>query len=89
MSVGAHDRDELPPGDRLGQRVQMLGQIWAGIDDGDLAFAEQIALRPVVSERAGIVREQARDSGLYLLEPGIGRVHGTASRTSGAGLASS
>ena len=77
VSVRAHDRRDCPPGDRLLQRVEMLGKVGAGIDHRDLAVADQIGLRAEIGECRRIVREHAGNAGLELLQFRIRRVHGS------------
>ena len=86
VGVGAHDRGDRPAADRGLQRVEMLGQVRAGVDQRDFVRPEHIGLGPEVSERGRIVGEHAGDARLQLLQLGIRRVHLSAPATARAVL---
>ena len=58
MGVGDEDRRELFAGDCLEQRVDMAGDRRPGVDDRDLAFADDIGTSAGEGEGARIGRDQ-------------------------------
>ena len=76
-----------PAADRAFERFEMLRQVGAGIDHRDLALADQIGLRAVISEGGGVVREDPRDARLELLQLRVRRVHGVSRQAASAAAA--
>ncbi len=54
MRVADEDVADRPAGDRRDKRVEMLVVLRPGIDDRQFMLADEIAVRAVKGERAGI-----------------------------------
>jgi hypothetical protein len=74
--MSAHDRHKGSTGDRVKKRFYVLWQVRAGVDDRNLIVADEIGLRPVISECGRIVRQDAGYPRLERLQLGVRRVHG-------------
>jgi hypothetical protein len=86
--MSAHDGGHLAAIDRVAQGIEMFGKVRPRVDDGDFLRPQQVGLRPVISERRGVVRKDACYPALELLQFGIGCVHTRASAMSRGALAS-
>ncbi len=67
VGVGDEDRGHRLVAHGLEQRADMGGIVRPGIDDGDLAAADDVAHRPLEGERSRIVRHHAADAGHRLV----------------------
>ena len=68
MGVGDEDVRHRLAAHGIEQRRDMRLVNRAGIDDGDAAFADDVADRALEGERPGIVAQDAADAGHHLLD---------------------
>ena len=68
VGVGDEDVRHLLAGEVHQQRLDMLGEVGAGVDDRDLALADHIGAGAAKGERAGIARDDPADAGGHRLQ---------------------
>ncbi len=80
MRMGYQDMGHLLAGETREQCGDMLVEIGAGVDDGDLALADDIGAGALEGERARVARDDAADAGRHRFEPAILERHVAAER---------
>ena len=71
MRVGDEDMGDPLAGEARQQRVDVLGKVGPGIDDRDLALADDIGAGAAERERAGVARDDAPDPRRHRFEPAV------------------
>ena len=71
MRMGDEDMADPLAGQARQQRVDMLGQVRAGVDDRHLALADHIGAGAAKRERAGVLRDDAPDPRRHRFEPAV------------------
>ena len=71
MGVGDEDVRHLLVGEPREERGDVLFELGAGIDDRDLALADDIGAGALEGERAGVLRDDAADSRRHRFEPAV------------------